>query len=183
MMVGFLLKQLFLVLLIALLVMCYGIVMSTNLGWGLQMILLALFTLALFIYRKPFVHLFSSVNANTFTSRVVSDVAQSQALSRVQRAAPVAYMKAQNWGAAGLRTSRPGPPGYLLRPGGTDTAAVSEDVPEAASEPTRVRGVAAMDVCATTRAHLHSMSTGAQVPGKGATGLGRRHVVQTKHPA
>src|SRR5699024_4494576 len=77
---GLLLKQIFIVLLIALLVMCYGMVMSTSLGWGLQMILLALFTLALFIYRKLFAHLFSSVNANTFTSRVVSDAAQSQAL-------------------------------------------------------------------------------------------------------
>src|SRR5699024_4512252 len=40
---GLLLKQIFIVLLIALLVMCYGMVMSTSLGWGLQMILLALF--------------------------------------------------------------------------------------------------------------------------------------------
>src|SRR5699024_4601421 len=36
---GLLLKQIFIVLLIALVVMCYGMVMSTNLGWGLQMIL------------------------------------------------------------------------------------------------------------------------------------------------
>lgn len=33
-MVGFLLKQIFIVLLISLLVMCYGMVMSTSLGWG-----------------------------------------------------------------------------------------------------------------------------------------------------
>ena len=141
MMIGFLLKQIFIVLLIALLVMCYGIVMSSNLGWGLQMILLALFTLALFIYRKPFAHLFASVNANTFTSRVVSDAAQSQALSRGANVLPpVAYMKAQNWGRRRAPHIAAGAAGVPASTGGTDTAAVSEDVPEAASEPTRVRG-------------------------------------------
>src|SRR5699024_5368485 len=142
MMIGFLLKQIFIVLLIALLVMCYAIVMSSNLGWGLQMILLALFTLALFIYRKPFAHLFASVNANTFTSRVVSDAAQSQALSRGANVLPpVAYMKAQNWGRRRAPHIAAGAAGVPASTGGgTDTAAVSEDAPEAASEPTRVRG-------------------------------------------
>lgn len=131
-MVGFLLKQIFIVLLIALLVMCYGMVMSTNLGWGLQMILLALFTVALFIYRKPFAYLFSSVNANTFTSRVVSDAAQSQALSRSANVLPpVANFRAQAWGmrrapmvagaAAGVPASGNGVPGT-----GADTG-VAED--------------------------------------------------------
>nr|WP_246062284.1 type IV secretion system protein [Haloactinospora alba] len=99
MLFGLLLKQIFIVLLIALLVMCYGLVMATNLGWGLQMILLALFTLALFIYRKPFAHLFSSVNANTFTSRMVSDTVNSSVLSKSANALPpVAYARAQKWG-------------------------------------------------------------------------------------
>ncbi|MFC4560530.1 type IV secretion system protein [Nocardiopsis mangrovi] len=99
MMLGLLLKQVFIVLLISLLVMCYGLVMATDLGWGLQMILLALFTLALFIYRKPFAHLFASVNANTFTSRMVSDAVTSSALSRSANVLPpVAYMRAQRWG-------------------------------------------------------------------------------------
>ncbi|MBB4929807.1 hypothetical protein F4561_000627 [Lipingzhangella halophila] len=99
MMLGLLLKQIFIVLLISILVMCYGLVMATNLGWGLQMILLALFTLALFVYRKPFAHLFASVNANTFTSRMVNDAVTSQALSRSANVLPpVAYMRAQKWG-------------------------------------------------------------------------------------
>jgi hypothetical protein len=98
-MVGFLLKQIFVVLLISLLVMCYGMIMSTSLGWGLQMILLALFTVALFVYRKPFAYLFSSVNANSFTSRVVGDAANSKVLSkRATVLPPVAYLKTQNWG-------------------------------------------------------------------------------------
>ncbi|GAA3741581.1 type IV secretion system protein [Salinactinospora qingdaonensis] len=99
MVLGLLLKQIFIVLLISLLVMCYGLVMGLNFGWGLQMILLALFTVALFIYRKPFAHLFASVNANTFTSRMVSDAVSSNALSKSANALPpVAYMRAQKWG-------------------------------------------------------------------------------------
>ena len=99
MLIGLLLKQVFIVLLISLLVMCYGIIMGTGLGWGLQMILLSLFTLAMFIYRKPFAHLFQSVNANTFTSRMVSDAVTSSALSRSANVLPpVAYMRAQKWG-------------------------------------------------------------------------------------
>ncbi|KII00657.1 conjugal transfer protein TrbL [Streptomonospora alba] len=96
---GLLLKQVFIVLLISVLVLCYGMVIGSSLGWGLQMILLALFTLALFIYRRPFAHLFQSVNANTFTSRMVSDAVSSSALSKSSNVLPpVAYMRAQKWG-------------------------------------------------------------------------------------
>ncbi|PSK97296.1 TrbL/VirB6 plasmid conjugal transfer protein [Murinocardiopsis flavida] len=99
MMIGLLLKQIFVVLLISLLVMCYGLVMASGLGWGLQMILLALFTVALFIYRKPFAHLFASVNANTFTSRMVNDAMTSNVLGKSANVLPpVAYMRAQRWG-------------------------------------------------------------------------------------
>ncbi|MBB5434584.1 conjugal transfer protein TrbL [Nocardiopsis composta] len=99
MMLGILLKQIFIILLISLLVMSYGLVMGMDLGWGLQMILLSLFTLALFIYRKPFAHLFASVNANTFTSRMVNDTLSSKALSASANVLPpVAYMRAQRWG-------------------------------------------------------------------------------------
>ncbi|MFC4865818.1 type IV secretion system protein [Streptomonospora arabica] len=99
MLLGILLKQIFIVLLISLLVMSYVLVMGSALGWGLQIILLSLFTLALFVYRKPFAHLFASINANTFTSRMVSDAVSSSALSKSANVLPpVAYMRAQKWG-------------------------------------------------------------------------------------
>ncbi|MFC3520339.1 conjugal transfer protein TrbL [Streptomonospora nanhaiensis] len=99
MLLGLLLRQVFIVLLISVLVLCYGMIIGSSLGWGLQMILLALFTLALFVYRKPFAHLFQSVNANTFTSRMVSDAVSSNALSASANILPpVAYMRAQKWG-------------------------------------------------------------------------------------
>lgn len=148
-MLGFLLKQIFVVLLISLLVMCYGMVMSTSLGWGLQMILLALFTVALFVYRKPFVYLFSSVNANTFTSRIVSDAAQSQALSRSAMVLPpVANLKTQAWGlrrapqiaagAAGVPAGGGGVPGA----GTTGEPGLGDEVP-AEGAPVRADGVRA----------------------------------------
>ncbi|MFE9245257.1 conjugal transfer protein TrbL [Nocardiopsis sp. NPDC006938] len=146
-MVGFLLKQIFVVLLIALLVMSYGLVMSTPLGWGLQMILLALFTLALFVYRKTFAYLFSSVNANTFTSRIVGDAARSQALDKSAMVLPpVAYLKAQNWGrqrggmiagaAAGV------PAGGGVPAGAADTAEEVSDGGNTRADGARVRGAA-----------------------------------------
>ncbi|MBV2362812.1 type IV secretion system protein [Streptomonospora sp. NEAU-YY374] len=99
MLLGILFKQVFVVLLISLLVMSYVLIMGSALGWGLQIILLSLFTLALFVYRKPFAHLFASVNANTFTSRMVSDAMTSSVLSRSANVLPpVAYMRAQKWG-------------------------------------------------------------------------------------
>lgn len=140
-MLGLLLKQVFIVLLIALLVMCYGMVMSSNLGWGLQMILLALFTVALFIYRKAFAHLFSSVNANTFTSRVVSDAMRSQTLGdSAVVLPPVAYLKAQNWGRRRARYIAATAAGVPASAGGADPSAVSEDAPGVISEPARMRG-------------------------------------------
>ena len=144
-MVGFLLKQIFVVLLIALLVMSYGLVMSTPIGSGLQMILLALFTLALFIYRKTFAYLFASVNANTFTSRIVSDAAQSQALGNSAAALPpVAYLKAQNWGRrrAGLIAGAAAgvPANGATTPGATTDTRAPEETPGEVGEPTRVRG-------------------------------------------
>ncbi|MBE1459948.1 hypothetical protein H4W79_004162 [Nocardiopsis terrae] len=146
-MVGFLLKQIFVVLLIALLVMSYGIVMSTAFGWGLQMILLALFTLALFIYRKTFAYLFASVNANSFTSRIVSDAAQSQALDKSSMVLPpVAYLKGQNWGrrrGAMIAGAAAGVPAGGGVPGGSVEGV--EEAPEggnARADGARVRGAA-----------------------------------------
>ncbi|GAB3717797.1 TrbL/VirB6 family protein [Nocardiopsis nanhaiensis] len=146
-MVGFLLKQIFVVLLIALLVMSYGIVMSTNLGWGLQMILLALFTLAIFIYRKTLTYLFASVNAQTFASRVISDAARTQALDKSAAVLPpVAYLKGQNWGrrrAAMIAGTAGGVPASGGVPAGA--ADGGEEVPEGGTtrgDGARVRGAA-----------------------------------------
>ncbi|NYH53595.1 hypothetical protein HNR06_003184 [Nocardiopsis arvandica] len=179
-MVGFLLKQIFIVLLISLLVMCYGMVMSTSLGWGLQMILLALFTVALFVYRKPFAYLFTSVNANTFTSRIVSDAAQSQALSRSAAVLPpVANLKAQAWGLrrgpqiAGMAAGVPAGGGGVPT-AGTDVGGVAEDVSTdggpVRAEGARARGVAGYGRVRDNAAPPLNVTRSAPAGGAGAGG-------------
>ncbi|TDQ54786.1 hypothetical protein EV190_101102 [Actinorugispora endophytica] len=159
MLLGLLLKQVFVVLLISLLVMCYGLVMATDLGWGLQMILLALFTLALVVYRRPFANIFASVNANTFTSRMVRDAINSDVVGNSSIVLPpVAYMKAQKWGLnrsaqiAGIAASIPAGGGSAIAGaaetadavrGGTATGESAEvDGTESNGEQARVRGTA-----------------------------------------
>ncbi|WP_040726053.1 type IV secretion system protein [Nocardiopsis chromatogenes] len=99
MVLGMLLKQIFMAVMLAVLMMCYSIVMAGAMSWGLKVILLALFTVAVIVFRKPFANIFSSVNANTFTSRLVDDALQSRVMSRSANVLPpVAYMRAQKWG-------------------------------------------------------------------------------------
>ncbi|GLU46815.1 type IV secretion system protein [Nocardiopsis ansamitocini] len=196
MLLGMLLKQIFVVLLISLLVMSYGLVMSSTLGWGLQMILLALFTLALFIYRKPFAHLFASVNANTFTSRMVSDAMNSRVLANSANVLPpVAYMRAQKWGlrnapqlaAAASAVPAGGAPPVGGIPGdGTEQtrgAAAGADAGAGDGSPvrgeqTRARGAAAYgrahNAGAAPPLHLGEQPAGGADGGKSTTAAPRR---------
>jgi TrbL/VirB6 plasmid conjugal transfer protein len=64
MLVGVLMKQVAIALVLSILLYCYSLIMGTSdqaLPWGLKIMMIALVTVAVFIYRKPFQHLFSSV--------------------------------------------------------------------------------------------------------------------------
>jgi TrbL/VirB6 plasmid conjugal transfer protein len=64
MLVGVLLKQVAVALVLSVLLYCYSLIMSTSdqqLPWALKIMMISLVTVAVFIYRKPFQHLFSSV--------------------------------------------------------------------------------------------------------------------------
>jgi hypothetical protein len=64
MLVGVLLKQVAVALVLSILLYCYSLIMGTSdqeLPWGLKILMISLVTVAVFIYRKPFQHLFSSV--------------------------------------------------------------------------------------------------------------------------
>jgi TrbL/VirB6 plasmid conjugal transfer protein len=64
MLVGVLLKQVAVALVLSILLYCYSLIMGTTdqeLPWGLKIMMISLVTVAVFIYRKPFQHLFSSV--------------------------------------------------------------------------------------------------------------------------
>ena len=64
MLVGVLMKSIAIALVLSVLLYCYSLIMGTTdqaLPWGLKIMMIALVTVAVFIYRKPFTHLFSSV--------------------------------------------------------------------------------------------------------------------------
>ena len=64
MLVGVLMKSVAIALVLSVLLYCYSLIMGTTdqaLPWGLKIMMIALVTVAVFIYRKPFTHLFSSV--------------------------------------------------------------------------------------------------------------------------
>ena len=64
MLVGVLLKQVAVALTLSILLYCYSLIMETSdqaLPWALKIMMIALVTVTVFIYRRPFQHLFSSV--------------------------------------------------------------------------------------------------------------------------
>ena len=64
MLVGVLMKQVAVALTLSVLLYCYSLIMGTTdqvLPWALKIMMIALVTVTVFIYRKPFQHLFSSV--------------------------------------------------------------------------------------------------------------------------
>ena len=64
MLVGVLMKQVAVALTLSILLYCYSLIMGTTdqvLPWALKIMMIALVTVTVFIYRKPFQHLFSSV--------------------------------------------------------------------------------------------------------------------------
>jgi uncharacterized membrane protein YgcG len=99
-----LLKQAALIGVLALLLWCYGLVMAETLPWGLQILLISLVTLAAFIYRKPFQHLFAAVGYSAVSSRK-SEEHLEQAV-RETRKRSTAVATAAIPGAAGYRLGR-----------------------------------------------------------------------------
>jgi hypothetical protein len=72
MLVGVLLKQAAVALALSVLLYCYALIMGTAdsvLPWALKILMIALVTIAVFIYRKPFQHLFSAVGYGAIGSR------------------------------------------------------------------------------------------------------------------
>jgi TrbL/VirB6 plasmid conjugal transfer protein len=70
--VGVLLKQAAVAVVLSVLLYCYALIMGTSnatLGWALKILMIALVTVAAFIYRKPFQHLFAAVGYGVIGSR------------------------------------------------------------------------------------------------------------------
>ena len=88
MLVGVLLKQAAVALVLSILLYAYSLIMGTSdavLPWALKILMIALVTVAVFIYRKPFVHLFSAVGYGMVGSRDRAEAGLAQAGSTARR--------------------------------------------------------------------------------------------------
>src|SRR6185437_9962374 len=77
MLIGVLLKQGAIALVLSVLLYAYSLIMGTSdavLPWALKILMIALVTIAVFIYRKPFQHLFSAVAYGMIGSRERADI-------------------------------------------------------------------------------------------------------------
>lgn len=113
-----LLKQAALIGVLALLLWCYGLVMAESLPWGLQILLISLVTLAAFIYRKPFQHLFAAVGYSAVGSRKSEEHLERAVHETRKRSTAVATAAIP--GGAGYRLGR-----WAKRDAGPTTTAPS----------------------------------------------------------
>ncbi|WP_283135530.1 type IV secretion system protein [Rhizohabitans arisaemae] len=105
MLVGTLLRQAVLAVVLGILVYGYALIISTPLPWGMQIMFIALLTIAVFFYRRPFQHLFSSMDGHNFTTRVLGEATSAPTLSRAASVLPpVAGFRVARWG---LRKAEP----------------------------------------------------------------------------
>ena len=99
MLVGTLLRQAVLALVLGVLVYGYALIISMAMPWGMQVMFMALLTIAVFFYRRPFQHLFSSMDGHTLTTRMLGDAASAPTLQRAAGVLPpVAAARAGRWG-------------------------------------------------------------------------------------
>jgi hypothetical protein len=104
MIVGVLMKQVAIAITLSVLLYCYSLIMATSdatLPWALKILMIALVTVTVFIYRKPFQHLFSAVGYGTLGSSERADHYLREAGATARGATRTAIP-----GIAGLRVAR-----------------------------------------------------------------------------
>jgi hypothetical protein len=88
MLIGVLLKTAAVALVLSVLLYAYSLIMGASdaaLPWGLKILMIALVTVAVFIYRKPFAHLFSAVGYGVIGSQERAEVSLAKAGSTARR--------------------------------------------------------------------------------------------------
>ena len=108
MLVGVLMKQVAIAIVLSVLLYCYSLIMGTSdaaLPWALKILMIALVTVAVFIYRKPFTHLFSAVGYGTLGSAERAEVSLRDAGFTFRRNTATAASVAIP-GVAGYRAAR-----------------------------------------------------------------------------
>jgi TrbL/VirB6 plasmid conjugal transfer protein len=141
MLVGVLMKQIAIALVLSVLLYCYSLIMSTTdtaLPWALKIMMIALVTAAVFIYRRPFQHLFSAVGYGVIGSEERAEYTWREATYGFRRASAtaagvaipgVAAYRAARWArrnpSAAAAAGAAGPPGAaaMAGPAGEDAAA------------------------------------------------------------
>ena len=82
--IGILLKQAAIAVVLSVLLYAYSLIMGTSdtvLPWALKILMISLVTVAVFIYRKPFTHLFSAVGYGAIGSREAAEAQIARATS------------------------------------------------------------------------------------------------------
>ena len=108
MLVGVLMKQVAIAIVLSVLLYCYSLIMGTSdlvLPWALKILMITLVTVAVFIYRKPFAHLFSAVGYGTLGSTERAEYSLREAGSTFRRSTLDAATAAVP-GVAGYRAAR-----------------------------------------------------------------------------
>src|SRR5215471_3713459 len=86
--IGVLLKSAAIAIVLSVLLYAYSLIMGTSdavLPWALKILMISLVTVAVFIYRKPFTHLFSAVGYGVIGSREQADAQLARAGSTAAR--------------------------------------------------------------------------------------------------
>ncbi len=146
MLVGVLLKQVAIALVLSILLYCYALIMGTSdavLPWALKIMMIALVTVAAFIYRKPFTHLFSSVGYGLIGSGERAEYSYREATTTFRRATVtagsvlpgVAAYRAARWARRNQSAAAGGPAVPAAGAAGMDAAGGSMAAAAAASGP------------------------------------------------
>ena len=138
MLVGVLMKSAAVAIVLSVLLYCYSLIMGTAdavLPWALKILMIALVTVAVFIYRKPFSHLFSAVGYGTLGSTERAEYSLREASHTFRRSTLDAATAAVP-GMASYRAAR-----WARRNPG-QAAAVAAGAAAGAAAGTRGRGAA-----------------------------------------
>ncbi|HTX29684.1 MAG TPA: type IV secretion system protein [Streptosporangiaceae bacterium] len=116
MLVGVLLKQVAIAIVLSVLLYCYSLIMGTSdaaLPWALKILMIALVSVAVFVYRKPFTHLFSAVGYGSLGAQERAEYSLREASHTFRRstldAASVAIPGVAGYRAARWARRNPGP--------------------------------------------------------------------------
>ena len=156
MLVGVLMKQVAVALTLSVLLYCYSLIMSTTdqvLPWALKIMMIALVTVTVFIYRKPFQHLFSSVGYGMLGAEERAQVSWRESAFGFRRVtAGAAGVVVPGTGArVASRWARRGPADAGGAADGTAADAGGGVAATGAAMPEGMSGAAAADSHATAR--------------------------------